>query len=258
MAIAGRGPTVVEVMWVETAIAFIVVSLRFYSRKYLSQSEGLDDYLIVISCFMLMSDTVGCTAAAAQGFGQHSADLTIEELSNAIRSNIIGQTFCLIGIATSKASVSVFLLRLAVVKWHRLVLYFTMFAVSGIAITCALLAFIRCDPIAHVWNPQIPAKCWVSIEQLTALSIAVGGEDNISHSILKHWLISHSHLLSSRLSSCGPAMDHTLEPEYKEERQDSHHNVDEFRCPASHPGFMVQRVMETQAYWQAVLWPAAR
>lgn len=143
---------------------------------------------------MLMPYTVACTAAATQGFGQHSSDLTIEAFANATRSEIIGQTyavtssnstrkisnpyfrFCIIGIATSKASASVFLLRLAVVEWHKWVLYITMFAVTGIAIICALFDFIRCDPIAHVWNPYIPAKCWVSTEQSTAISITVGGE----------------------------------------------------------------------------------
>lgn len=143
---------------------------------------------------MLMPYTAACTAAATQGFGQHSSDLTIEAFANATRSEIIGQTyaitpsnstrkisntyfrFCIIGIATSKASASVFLLRLAVVEWHKWVLYITMFAVTGIAIICALFDFIRCDPIAHVWNPYIPAKCWVSTEQFTAISITVGGE----------------------------------------------------------------------------------
>lgn len=84
--------------------------------------------------------------------------------------------FCIIGIATSKASASVFLLRLAVVEWHKWILYITMFAVTGIAVICALFDFIRCDPIAHVWNPYIPAKCWVSTEQFTAISITVGSE----------------------------------------------------------------------------------
>lgn len=84
--------------------------------------------------------------------------------------------FCLIGIATSKASVSVFLLRLAVVQWHKWVLYITMFAVTGIVVICTLFDFIRCDPVAHVWNPYIPAKCWVSTEQYTAISLTVGSK----------------------------------------------------------------------------------
>ncbi|KAM0135578.1 hypothetical protein ACHAO1_005127 [Botrytis cinerea] len=176
MAIAGQGPTIVAVMWTETAVALIAIGLRLYTKGFITRNVGFDDYLIIISWFMLMPYTVACTAAATQGFGQHSSDLTIEAFANATRSEIIGQTFCIIGIATSKASASVFLLRLAVVEWHKWVLYITMFAVTGIAIICALFDFIRCDPIAHVWNPYIPAKCWVSTEQFTAISITVGDE----------------------------------------------------------------------------------
>ncbi|KAF7861790.1 hypothetical protein EAF04_007673 [Stromatinia cepivora] len=191
MAIAGKGPIIVAVMWVETAIALIAIGLRICTKRFITRNVGLDDYLIIASWFMLMPYTAGCTAAATQGFGQHSADLTIEAFANATRSEIIGQTFCIIGIATSKASVSVFLLRLAVVQWHKWVLYFTMFAVSGTAIICALFDFIRCDPVAHVWNPYIPAKCWVSTERFTAISITTGGTSATADFILAAlpWII---------------------------------------------------------------------
>ncbi|KAF7891936.1 hypothetical protein EAF00_008238 [Botryotinia globosa] len=174
MTIAGKGPTIVAVMWTETVIALIAIGLRLYTKGFITRNVGFDDYLIIVSWFMLMPYTAACTAATTQGFGQHSSDLTIEAFANATRSEIIGQTFCIIGIATSKASASVFLLRLAVVEWHKWILYITMFAVTGIAVICALFDFIRCDPIAHVWNPYIPAKCWVSTEQFTAISITVG------------------------------------------------------------------------------------
>ncbi|KAF7889316.1 uncharacterized protein EAF01_010809 [Botrytis porri] len=179
MAIAGKGPTIVAVMWTETVIALMAIGLRLYTKGFITRNVGFDDYLIIVSWFMLMPYTVACTAATTQGFGQHSSDLTIEAFANATRSEIIGQTFCIIGIATSKASASVFLLRLAVVEWHKWILYITMFAVTGIAVVCALFDFIRCDPIAHVWNPYIPAKCWVSTEQFTAMSLAVGAADFI-------------------------------------------------------------------------------
>ncbi|TGO16648.1 hypothetical protein BTUL_0025g00020 [Botrytis tulipae] len=191
MTIAGKGPTIVAVMWTETVVALIAIGLRLYTKAFIKRNVGYDDYLIIVSWFMLMPYTAACTAAATQGFGQHSSDLTIEAFADATRSEIIGQTFCIIGIATSKASASVFLLRLAVVEWHKWVLYITMFAVTGIAVICALFDFIRCDPIAHVWNPYIPAKCWVSTEQFTAISITVGATSAAADLILAAlpWII---------------------------------------------------------------------
>jgi len=174
MALSGKGPTAVAVMWLETTIALIFVTLRLYTRKYLTRSTGWDDYLLIITWFLLMLFAVACTVAALQGFGQHSADLTTTAFVHASRSEIIGQTFCIVGIATSKASVSVFLLRIAVIKWHKWILYLTIVAVSGISFICGLFDFIRCDPVAHVWNPSIPANCWVSTQQYTSVSLTLG------------------------------------------------------------------------------------
>src|SRR5690242_10857121 len=88
---------------------------------------------------------------------------------------IMTSSFCIIGIATSKASVAIFLLRITVIRWHRWVLYAIMVVVAVPCFFCALFDFIRCDPIAAVWNPTLPAKCWVSTKGFTALSITVGG-----------------------------------------------------------------------------------
>ncbi|KAI9650592.1 hypothetical protein NHQ30_000610 [Ciborinia camelliae] len=93
MAIPGQGSTIVAVVWLETAVAFIAIAFRIYTRKFITRN------------FMLMPYAVGCTVAATQGFGQHSVDLTSKAFASATRSEIIGQTFCIIGAATSKAPV---------------------------------------------------------------------------------------------------------------------------------------------------------
>lgn len=84
--------------------------------------------------------------------------------------------FGIIGIATSKASVAAFLLRLSIVTWHKVVLWFVLMTVCVSCFILALFDFIRCGPIESIWDPLIPAKCWMSASQYTNLSIAVGGE----------------------------------------------------------------------------------
>lgn len=85
-------------------------------------------------------------------------------------------SFGIIGIATSKASVAAFLLRLSIVTWHKCVLYIVLVTVSVGCFIVALFDYIRCDPIESIWDPLIPAKCWMSASEYTNLSIAVGGE----------------------------------------------------------------------------------
>jgi len=172
--IGGYGHTILSVMWLETAIALLFVCLRLWTRIRITQTVGWDDYLIVLSWLMLMPYTVGCTVAVTHGFGRHSTELTLDGIVAATKAEIIGQTFCIIGIATSKSSAAIFLLRITIIQWHKMVLYILMFAVTIVVIIDALFDFIRCDPIEHVWNPTIDAKCWVSTEGFATLSIVAG------------------------------------------------------------------------------------
>ncbi|EKG14732.1 hypothetical protein MPH_08007 [Macrophomina phaseolina MS6] len=80
----------------------------------------------------------------------------------------------IIGIATSKACVAFFLLRIVVFLWHKIVLWVCVIAAAVICILCALFDFIRCDPVAGVWNPTIKAYCWMGTEAFTDLSVGVG------------------------------------------------------------------------------------
>jgi hypothetical protein len=57
--------------------------------------------------------------------------------------------FCIIGIATSKASLATFLLRIAIIQWHKWVLYSMVVSVSIPCFSCALFNFIRCDAVAE-------------------------------------------------------------------------------------------------------------
>ncbi|RDL29797.1 uncharacterized protein BP5553_10662 [Venustampulla echinocandica] len=182
--LGGLGPTVIAVMWTETALALIFVLMRLWTRIRINRVAGWDDYLISFSWLLLMPYTAACTAAALEGFGRHGATLTSEQFVAATRAEIIGQTFCIIGIAASKASVAIFLLRITIVKWHRWILYFVMLAVSVICFFCALFDFVRCDPVAHVWNPPLPAKCFISDEDFASLSITVGVASTIADFIL--------------------------------------------------------------------------
>ena len=86
---------------------------------------------------------------------------------------IIGETMYLVGLATSKATVATFLLRIVAKTWHKLVLYFIIISTAIVCFFCALFNYVQCSPVAHVWNPTIPATCWMSVEPL---AVFTGGE----------------------------------------------------------------------------------
>ena len=49
MSIGGYGPTIIAVMWTETAIALVFVLLRLWTRLRINYATGWDDYLLVIT-----------------------------------------------------------------------------------------------------------------------------------------------------------------------------------------------------------------
>lgn len=97
---------------------------------------------------------------------------TIPQFSKANLLEVIGQTCLIAAISTSKTSVALFLLRVVEKMWHKIVLWTAIVTLAIICFLCAALNFFQCDPIAHLWNPTIPAECWMSV---TPLAIATGG-----------------------------------------------------------------------------------
>ena len=125
----------------------------------------------------MLGYTIFCTIAALNGFGQHAALLTQDQFILANKMEIIGQTFCIIGIATSKAAVAAFQMRIYKKKWQIIVLIMSIVAVVGICFFCALFDFVRCNPVEAIWNPFIPDPvCFVSTQSFTLLSVSLSGE----------------------------------------------------------------------------------
>jgi len=175
--LGGLGPTIIAVMWLEQILAFAFVGLRLVCRTSLtakSAKGGADDILMVISTLLMLGYTAFCTAAALNGFGQHFADLELSQFITANKLEIIGQTFCIIGIATSKAAVAAFQMRIYTKQWHMIVLWMSIVGVSGICFFTALFDFVRCSPVEAVWNPTITdAVCFVSTGSFTYLSVSL-------------------------------------------------------------------------------------
>ncbi|KAH7062243.1 hypothetical protein B0J12DRAFT_735803 [Macrophomina phaseolina] len=172
--LGGLGPTIIGAMLGQSILSAVFVFSRLYTKARINRSMGWDDHMATFSWVMLLCYSAICSHAATEGYGQHAADLGVEQAALAAKITIIGQTFCIIGIATSKACVAFFLLRIVVFLWHKIVLWVCVIAAAVICILCALFDFIRCDPVAGVWNPTIKAYCWMGTEAFTDLSVGVG------------------------------------------------------------------------------------
>jgi len=201
---------------------------------------------------MLIPYAAATTVSALKGLGRHAQDLTLDQFFEVTRIEIIGQTwvlfesshsrsplklttclsFGIIGVATSKASVSVFLLRITIIRWHRWVLYIVILCVSTSCFFCALFDYIRCDPVSHIWNPTIPARCWMTIDQFTSLSLAVGG--TYYYKFAHSYLTGNSYLGNCWLRARDTTVAHSLGSADEKERQNIHCFFNESGAFVSH------------------------
>ncbi|RKK32503.1 hypothetical protein BFJ67_g14711 [Fusarium oxysporum f. sp. cepae] len=62
-------------MWSLTAVAFIFVVLRAYTRIFVVKSFGVDDHVYNLAFIFLLLDTIFTTVAVDYGVGQNMSDV---------------------------------------------------------------------------------------------------------------------------------------------------------------------------------------
>jgi hypothetical protein len=153
------------------------------------------------------------------------SEVSVAQFSMANLLEIIGETALIAAISASKSSVAVFLLRIAVKRWHSAVLWFAMVSLAIMCFFCALLNYLQCFPIEHAWNVTIPAKCWMSV---TPLAITTGGQHRLSQ-YFRILLTYPSVLRRNRLPPSSLAVEHSLYPQHEPQRAPQHCDVPQLR-----------------------------
>ncbi|KAI1341106.1 hypothetical protein F5Y15DRAFT_25025 [Xylariaceae sp. FL0016] len=180
MAVAGRGPQAMVAMWALTTATFVIVLLRAYSRLIIVRKYGREDhaYDIAFVCrarqlasyfivtrpmtdpahlkILLLVYTVMMTISAMYGFGQGIDDLQPgTNYSTAMLFESLGQTSSMIGMATAKWSLGLFLLRLVNSRWQKAIIWSAMIWLLCAGITNDLIYWLDCKPPAYFWDPSI-------------------------------------------------------------------------------------------------------
>ena len=83
-----------------------------------------------------------------------------------MKFEVISQGFCIFNIATSKASVALFLLRIVTKTWHKIFIWFCIVATTIVASLTTIGIFVQCIPVAALWNPAVHGNCWLDFTAL--------------------------------------------------------------------------------------------
>ncbi|WXC59688.1 hypothetical protein SNK03_005548 [Fusarium graminearum] len=173
----GKAPMVMAVMWSFVALTWTFVFLRLYTRAFILKSVGLDDHMYWLSGVLLLLYTTFVQIAAYHGFGQpmpgpDASNIAFDHAAYAIKNQMIGQTFAVIGMSVAKFSLGFFLLRIVVEKWQRIVIWFAMVALSFFSGLCAIMFWLQCTPVTKIFDPvRVEGVCNISV---TPYAVALG------------------------------------------------------------------------------------
>lgn len=92
---------------------------------------------------------------------------------------MVGQTFAVLGMAITKVSLGLFLLRLVVINWHRIAIWLVMTTLCICSVLTAVMLWMQCTPVEGIYDPRVKptANCNIAI---TPFAILLGGKLGLS------------------------------------------------------------------------------
>ncbi|KAE8165446.1 hypothetical protein BDV40DRAFT_65776 [Aspergillus tamarii] len=158
MAGESKGPTVIAIAVTFAVWTFIIISLRLFSRVFVLQKMGLDDYMIVCACLTSWAFSAVTVVSVKYGLGSHIGDIDPNEMETYSMIVWISSMCYLATLGFVKSSVCLFYTRLG----DRLLTRLSM-CMLGVIIAQAssfvLVAAFQCRPIEKAWKSTMPGTC---------------------------------------------------------------------------------------------------
>ncbi|KAL2062255.1 hypothetical protein VTL71DRAFT_6521 [Oculimacula yallundae] len=173
---ANRAPEVYAVAGVFLALTWITALLRCYVRGVLVKKFGLEDYLAILALILFTSTGAFALLGISHSMGMHLAEIPLENLTPAMMYWFSTELAYVLATCALKMSVAVFLLRIAVKKSHKIILYTTSAGVMIFTVGYFLFLVFQCSPIDYFWNQFSlkPGSC-LDPELVGALTYAHSG-----------------------------------------------------------------------------------
>ncbi|KAI0896169.1 hypothetical protein F4806DRAFT_496289 [Annulohypoxylon nitens] len=155
MPLGGKGPMTVAVLSSEAVLAAVFIALRFYTRQTMKGGAGSDDYLLVLTWVLQALFVALMIVSSIYGFGQHTNDISAEDIRMATKIELIGQLIVSLAMGLSKVSVAVFLMRIVVIVWHKTILWFWITTMMAWSLLLSISCFAQCTPVEALWDARV-------------------------------------------------------------------------------------------------------
>ncbi|CCU79798.1 unnamed protein product [Blumeria hordei] len=141
------------VTYTALVIPWIAISLRVYTRLKIQKLFGTDDYLAVISLFVLTTlCAILIKTGTHLGLDTHRVDITPHYLVKLSCYTFTCEILYIITIALTKLSIGFFFLRLTTRNYQKHVINFTIAIVSILSIIYISFTIFQCQPVNYFWR----------------------------------------------------------------------------------------------------------
>ncbi|KAL4792187.1 hypothetical protein BDV19DRAFT_392359 [Aspergillus venezuelensis] len=138
---------------VMVGLSIIAVLMRCFVRLYLVRAFGWDDVLMLVALALFMALSALCMMGSKVGVGHRVEDFPdLKTLQDALKVWWLGQMLYLWASAVSKIAIAVALLRLAVRRLHRFILWANCVVIVIIGLVFWLVLLFDCNPVSYFWE----------------------------------------------------------------------------------------------------------
>ncbi|KAI1770224.1 integral membrane protein [Hypoxylon cercidicola] len=157
------GHAVVVVAWVFASFAIGVVAARFYACLRILHKVSIDDYIILLTLFLGIGNSICLTISYSWGLGTHIEFLVDDPLRilYTIKYVYICELFSIMCPGFGRISYAFLLLRLIPPsKSRRRFLWAIIWIQFVVDIGTVIISFSQCRPMEGFWNTAADADCW--------------------------------------------------------------------------------------------------
>lgn len=134
------------------ALGTIAVGMRCYCRLVVVRSFGLDDYFAVIAWILYVFFATFVISGVHHGTGQHAADLPLAEIPVGLKWWWACEPVYVLCNMALKFSIGIFLLRIAVARTHRMIVWTVIVVTEVYGLAYFLLFVLQCLPSDYFWT----------------------------------------------------------------------------------------------------------
>ncbi|KAF3049938.1 hypothetical protein E8E11_009937 [Didymella keratinophila] len=153
-----RGRQAVVVSATFTTLAFIIVSLRLYTRFFLVRSPGVEDYGVTLAMVCSIGLTICIGYQAQWGMGQHVQELQPDTIQKSLKAFWVSLIVYYLSLGLTKGSMLLQYRRVFTIRAFKVGNYAVMAVVVCYTFWTVFSSVFACVPVRAFWTRE-QARC---------------------------------------------------------------------------------------------------